>query len=641
VLIHFNRKRLISGAFFLIFFSFYCYLVYPGLKGGFVLDDLPNLSPLKAVKSTGDIQSFVFNGISSFLGRPLALFTFALQAEHWPQNPEPFKWVGLLLHLVNAFLIGLCSATAARLLGASQRAQLIISAGITFFWLFQASHISTVFYVVQRMTLLSAFFSLVALYGFLRGLGHKDSLQGLGWATLLTGIGYIAGILAKENAVLLGFYIAVLYVFIRPRIVLSKQLIKYWDYWVIIFALVPPISILGYLLLTLPEIAYNFRSFTLFERLITQNIILFKYLWNVFFPTPAELNIFNDEYPFAKGLLSPIWALLALISWVFLLVFSLRFWKKYALFAFAIFWYLAGHSLESSFWPLELYFEHRNYLPSIGPIVALVCISYYAKDSQSNIKKWALWSILGISFIFNILTNSVEIRNWSSPGGLAISALTDRPYSLRARQEAAAFFANTGDFATSTGLLHSIEKEWPGFTGPYSQLRMLYCFDENIKLPIKSEFEGRLTSGSFDRITVKTWHQIFNFIANNQCENLSQEKFRHYVQQLLNNSNYKSVQDDLLILLAFSYNTEKKYQLAAQTLDQLPEDQSHIDYFILKAKFYAVAGLEKEALDILTRAEVKFKPLPRVWLANRASIKKLTAKIKQKESGSIDSTRKT
>ena len=40
--------------------------------------------------------------------------------------------------------------------------------------------------------------------------------------------------------------------------------------------------------------------------------------------------------------------------------------RKFPLVAFGIAWFLIGHSLESSFIPLELVHEHRNYLPLFG-----------------------------------------------------------------------------------------------------------------------------------------------------------------------------------------------------------------------------------------------------------------------------------
>ena len=42
------------------------------------------------------------------------------------------------------------------------------------------------------------------------------------------------------------------------------------------------------------------------------------------------------------------------------------------LIGYGILFFLAGHALESSIFPLEIYFEHRNYLPAVGLALALV-----------------------------------------------------------------------------------------------------------------------------------------------------------------------------------------------------------------------------------------------------------------------------
>ena len=54
-----------------------------------------------------------------------------------------------------------------------------------------------------------------------------------------------------------------------------------------------------------------------------------------------------------------------------MLVASIVWRRRYPLFAVALLWYLAGHLIESTVVSLELYFEHRNYIPIIGPLFAL------------------------------------------------------------------------------------------------------------------------------------------------------------------------------------------------------------------------------------------------------------------------------
>ncbi len=63
--------------------------------------------------------------------------------------------------------------------------------------------------------------------------------------------------------------------------------------------------------------------------------------------------------------------------------------KKWPLFAFAVLWFFAGHALESTFLPLEYFFEHRNYLPLLGPIFALVVfMSGMLPTLDSSKEKW-------------------------------------------------------------------------------------------------------------------------------------------------------------------------------------------------------------------------------------------------------------
>src|SRR5688572_27674939 len=75
-------------------------LLLPSLRGAFLLDDLPNLGGLARAAADRDAWlSFVSSGLAGPGGRPISLLTFALQAEHWPAQPLPFKAVNLALHL--------------------------------------------------------------------------------------------------------------------------------------------------------------------------------------------------------------------------------------------------------------------------------------------------------------------------------------------------------------------------------------------------------------------------------------------------------------------------------------------------------------------------------------------------------------
>ena len=84
--------------------------------------------------------------------------------------------------------------------------------------------------------------------------------------------------------------------------------------------------------------------------------------------------------------------------------------------AFGILWFFAGHVLESTLLGLEIYFEHRNYLPSIGLIFSAV---FYTWRSISYIKirilkPLAVLLALAWAALFPIVTSG-ETDLWGTP----------------------------------------------------------------------------------------------------------------------------------------------------------------------------------------------------------------------------------
>ena len=111
---------------------------------------------------------------------------------------------------------------------------------------------------------------------------------------------------------------------------------------------------------------YEIRSFSLVERLLTESRVIWAYLGWMVFPRLESFALFHDDIVVSTSLIDP-WptlpALIGLIGLAFWVAFNSR---RFPLAAFGIAWFLIGHSLESTFIPLELVHEHRNYLPLLG-----------------------------------------------------------------------------------------------------------------------------------------------------------------------------------------------------------------------------------------------------------------------------------
>ena len=65
--------------------------------------------------------------------------------------------------------------------------------------------------------------------------------------------------------------------------------------------------------------------------------------------------------------------------------------KRWPVASFGIGWYLIAHAVESSVFALELVYEHRNYLPSLGPIL----IGVWGLVHISSRTKWG-YGLLGV-----------------------------------------------------------------------------------------------------------------------------------------------------------------------------------------------------------------------------------------------------
>ena len=107
-------------------------------------------------------------------------------------------------------------------------------------------------------------------------------------------------------------------------------------------------------------------------------------------------------------------------------------------------WFVVGHSVESTVLPLELYFEHRNYFPSIGLVLALGGLFAII------VKKWPqpkapLLVCLGLCAVVLSAQTSSQVQIWSNRSLLILNHLNAHPNSARANIDMATELARLGD----------------------------------------------------------------------------------------------------------------------------------------------------------------------------------------------------
>jgi hypothetical protein len=104
------------------------------------------------------------------------------------------------------------------------------------------------------------------------------------------------------------------------------------------------------------------------ERVLTQSRIVLYYLTLLAFPHPSRLNL-DYDFPISKTILDPPTTLISILIIAGLIGYGIWIAKKKPVLSFFILWYFGNLVIESSIFPLEMVYEHRLYLPSVGPFV--------------------------------------------------------------------------------------------------------------------------------------------------------------------------------------------------------------------------------------------------------------------------------
>jgi protein O-mannosyl-transferase len=429
----------VASAMLLAFVLAVGFLVYqPGISGSFQLDDYSNLGPLEQLDADATPQTFLqflVQGIASPLGRPLSLLSFMAQAQDWPDNPAGFIRINILLHLLNGALLYGWLVALARLRQEPEPARHSLPLAATALWLLAPIQVTSVLYVVQRMTELAATCVFLGLNVYLAGrraLADGAPRRGYSLMTLGMAIGAGLGTLAKENAaqmplMVLALEFTLLRALARPR---------GWKLWAGPFLAAPAVLLLGYLAWAgLTASGYFGRDFTPGERLLTEPRVLFLYLHKILAPYPTGMRLWYDDFLASSGLFTPWTTAVALAGLAGVLAAAWTLRARAPLFAFAVSWFLACHLLESTTLSLELVFDHRNYQASVGPWLALAGAGAAVLRRASSRRARVVFALLIAAYLALQAAVTWQVATlWGRPHELTTWMARQLPDSRRAVQ---------------------------------------------------------------------------------------------------------------------------------------------------------------------------------------------------------------
>ncbi|KRA51638.1 tetratricopeptide repeat protein [Pseudoxanthomonas sp. Root630] len=455
---------------FLLFLGIALAIYWPGLSGPLVFDDHQNLAPLKEwLAGNTSAWRVIFDNASGLLGRQVSMASLVLNVQLLGPDIWGLKLGNLLIHLVNGVLVYLLFTRLARAQAPVQgmgptviRWMPCIVAGI---WLLHPLQVSTTLYVIQRMAMLSALFTLGTLIAYIEAReALRDGRRARACVLFfLTGTCTLLAAFSKENGVLAPALCAIIEFWIFSPVAGRRRHPLSWLF--ITGALIlPAVAGLALTAAQAPFIVaeYANRPFTLGERLMTQGRVLWDYVGALILPYGPRLGLYHDDYLVSSGWMSPVTTLAAWLGWLATLLVAWYLRKRAPGVGLGLGFYLIAQALESSVFPLLMYFEHRTYLPSAGAlwaIASLVVLGAQHLSSRMDHPRRIFSIATGALLVVLSVATSARAYVWQSQHSLLAQGLEHHPDSrwLRADIAQDLMFRNPPDAAGAHIQVHALE----------------------------------------------------------------------------------------------------------------------------------------------------------------------------------------
>jgi tetratricopeptide (TPR) repeat protein len=384
--------------------------------------------------------------------RPVSMLTFALNWYIGQDNVIGYHIVNNTIHLLTTlflFLTVLNLLMSPNLKEKYHGNEYVIAFLSAVLWAVNPVQTQAITYIVQRMASLAAMFYIMGIYFYLKA---RISPPGYNRFLFIAGclLSFFLALGSKENTMTFPIAMAIIEILFFQN--LSNRNTKKK---VVVAIMIAGVFMAAFLTILYKKgnIAhllkgYENRTFTLWERLMTESRILIYYLSQIFYPIASRLSFVYD-INISTSLFKPWTTVPAILAIISLLGIGFSQTIKRPIIAFSIFFYFINHIIESTIIPLELIFEHRNYLPSFFlffPVATgLIWLVDYFKKKNSFIHIPLVVSIAGVIFSFCVGT-IVRNKAWATEKTLWENCIIKAPGMARPYHNLASYhYQKAGD----------------------------------------------------------------------------------------------------------------------------------------------------------------------------------------------------
>ncbi|MBU1709861.1 MAG: hypothetical protein KKE17_07645 [Proteobacteria bacterium] len=308
---------------------------------------------------------------------------------------------------------------------------------------------NAVTYLVQRMTSLAALFYLTSLTFYIHARLSDTLIKRIMFFTGCL-VSAVLAFLSKEiSATLPPMILLVESLFLSPGLAGKIiKAIKARHLLLVVFTLIIILPLIQRPWNDMVLAGYYQRDFTMLERVFTEFRIVVFYLTLLILPLPGRLN-FDHDFSISSSLLNPISTFSSLTFLLLLLFLAFKIRKKHPLITFGILWFYLNLIIESTVVPLELIFEHRLYLPSMGFFIAFIGLVdlFFSRLKTTSEKKQKVFALLIIILAsFSSMLTTTRNYDWRDSLSIYDDARKKSPNKPRVYTNASKAMALQGKF---------------------------------------------------------------------------------------------------------------------------------------------------------------------------------------------------
>lgn len=386
------------------------------LNGAWQFDDEPNIVNNQSVHLRSLDRESLVKTLHGFeqkrIYRPVAHLSFGLNYYLGGLDPLGYHIVNLAIHYLAAFFLFLFvyrTLNLPRLETTYGPVSYPIALLTACLWAVNPVQVTAVTYIVQRMASMAGLFYILSMYLYL--IGRTSDIRGKKIIFfLLSALSTALAFGTKENAFMIpvGIY---LYDLLLIQDFNRNTLIKNLKYFVLPATVAVSFWLVFFFDIPAMTAGYAIRPFTLMERLLTEPRVILFYISLLLYPIYGRLMLTHD-FTLSRSLMDPWTTGPAILIIVVCLGLAVWMARKRPLIAYCIIFFFLNHFIEGSFIPLELVYEHRNYIPSMLFFLLIAIFIIRLLDYFSYKRTIQLMIIALICFILIAQGHTVSMYNY-------------------------------------------------------------------------------------------------------------------------------------------------------------------------------------------------------------------------------------